>query len=217
MEFYGAVKNRDQLASYLYKVLNSSCAKLLASKYSLSSQKKVKKKFRSDLINSALQGLPSHKSTITSSSTNLFTNTYNVQKGIKDFCPHSRQGRFFFMEIKRFSSNKAKGYPAHIKSYITGFIDGEGCFFVDISKSRTIKTGYSVNLKFQIILHSRDLELLKIIQAEFSGVGRIYENIPGRVSYQISNIKEHAILIAHLDKYPLLTRKWADYQLFREA
>jgi hypothetical protein len=25
------------------------------------------------------------------------------------------------------------------------------------------------------------------------------------------------ILIAHLDKYPLLTQKWADYQLFKQA
>ena len=46
MEYYAMVRNRHQLASYLYKILNSSCAKLLASKFSLSSQKKVEKKDR---------------------------------------------------------------------------------------------------------------------------------------------------------------------------
>ncbi len=114
----------------------------------------------------------------------------------------------------RFGSNKAS---LDIKSYIAGFIAGEGCFLISVNRSSNYKTGHSVNLKFGLILHSRELFLLKLIKAELSGVGRIYEKIEGEVRYFISNMKELQELIALLDKYPLLTRKWADYLLFKRA
>lgn len=53
------------------------------------------------------------------------------------------------------------------------------------------------------------MALLKLIQSEFNGVGNIWEGI--------SSIKDLKILIAHLDKYPLLTQKWKDFQLFKQA
>ena len=45
MDYYGEVINKRQLASYLKRVLSSSCAKLLASKYTLSSQRKTEEKY----------------------------------------------------------------------------------------------------------------------------------------------------------------------------
>lgn len=50
MSYYGIVRNRRSIASFLHNLFNSSCAKLLASKFSLSSQNKVKKKLGSDLV-----------------------------------------------------------------------------------------------------------------------------------------------------------------------
>jgi hypothetical protein len=106
--------------------------------------------------------------------------------------------------------------------FITGFVDGEGCFYIKIVKNSTSRTGYLVQLTFGLILHAKDLDLLKIIQAEFKGVGHIWEGKASldkgaRVQYQISSIKDIKILINHLDKYPLLTQKWSDYQLFKQA
>lgn len=72
-------------------------------------------------------------------------------------------------------------------------------------------------MTFGIILHSKDVDLLKLIRSELDGIGRIWEGIPKRVQYLISSSKELGILIAHLEKYPLLTQKWADYQLFKLA
>lgn len=45
--------------------------------------------------------------------------------------------------------------------WFSGFIEGEGCFFIDIFKSKTHKIGYQVKLKFQITQHSRDYLLMK--------------------------------------------------------
>ena len=36
--------------------------------------------------------------------------------------------------------------------WIAGFVEGEGCFFVKTSKSKTHKLGLSVNLNFIIVL-----------------------------------------------------------------
>ena len=46
-------------------------------------------------------------------------------------------------------------------NWLTGFTDG--CFIVDVYKSKTNKTGFSVKLKFSLTQHSRDNKLLKHI------------------------------------------------------
>ena len=45
-------------------------------------------------------------------------------------------------------------------NWLIGFIEGEGCFFVDISKSKTNHLGYQVKLKFIITQHYRDYQLI---------------------------------------------------------
>ena len=57
--------------------------------------------------------------------------------------------------------------------FITGFLDAEWNFYIKIVKSSTITTGYSVQLTFGLILHAKDLALLRLIQAVFNGVGNI--------------------------------------------
>jgi hypothetical protein len=124
-------------------VLNSSCKKLLASKFSLSSQKKVINRFGPNLINRPLYLPP----------------------------PSQKKFIFFGAVIKRFSSKKISQFNLH--AYIVGFIDAEGNFYIKVVKSSTNTTGSSVQLTFGLILHAKDLALLRLIQAEFNGVGNI--------------------------------------------
>lgn len=44
--------------------------------------------------------------------------------------------------------------------WVAGFVEGEGCFFVHIFKSKT-KTGSAIKFIFQITQHTRDSELMK--------------------------------------------------------
>lgn len=46
---------------------------------------------------------------------------------------------------------------------ISGFVSGEGNFFVDIFKSSSNKIGYQVKLRFSVTQHSRDKYLLELI------------------------------------------------------
>lgn len=47
--------------------------------------------------------------------------------------------------------------------WLAGFIDGEGCFSVCITKSKTHLCGHQVQLKFALAQHRRDLQLMKSI------------------------------------------------------
>ena len=58
-------------------------------------------------------------------------------------------------------------------NFITGFIDGEGCFHITMAKKPGYKTGYSINLSFSIGLHSKDTDLLRSIQEYFGGIGNL--------------------------------------------
>ena len=39
---------------------------------------------------------------------------------------------------------------------MVGFISGEGCFYVKINKSKSLKTGFQVALVFILTQHTRD-------------------------------------------------------------
>lgn len=100
--------------------------------------------------------------------------------------------------------------------FITGFSDAEGCFMIPIVKSNRCKLGFQVQAKFQICLHEKDLQLLSMIQSNL-GVGSIIKG-KGTAIYCVANLKEITdVLIQHFEKYPLMTQKRADYELFKQA
>ena len=101
--------------------------------------------------------------------------------------------------------------------FITGFTDAEGCFLIILRKANN-NLGWKLEANFTINLHKRDLELLKLIQIYFEGVGRIGKERNGCCDYTIGSLDQILTkLIPHFDKYPLKTQKFADYLLFREA
>ena len=67
-------------------------------------------------------------------------------------------------------------------------------------------------------LHKNDLSLLLQLQKFLGGIGSIHKyptkNI---VNYSIDSKNDLTILINHLEKYPLLTKKSADFILFKQA
>lgn len=102
--------------------------------------------------------------------------------------------------------------------WITGFIDGEGSFSLILSKNNTYKLGWLVFPVFQITLHTRDRAILEDIKIHFQGVGSIFcEEKRNSVKYRVASFKELGIIIEHLDKYPLITQKQADFLLFKRA
>ena len=89
------------------------------------------------------------------------------------------------------------------------------CFTLSIVKNNSYKTGWAVKLSFQIGLHNKDRALLEHIKLYFN-VGNISEH-GSMLHFRVESIKDLAKVIHHFDNYPLITKKYADYILFKKA
>jgi len=77
------------------------------------------------------------------------------------------QGKCFTNRWYSTSSSSNDNPSNHINPhYLTGFIDGEGCFNITINKNRELATGWRVNPVFKISLHNRDIALLEQMKNE---------------------------------------------------
>lgn len=102
--------------------------------------------------------------------------------------------------------------------FITGFSDAEGCFAIGLTKDSKRKTGWIISLEFVILLHGKDRALLEAIQCFFSGVGSIVKGGGGNgIAYKVRSINDLTIVMDHFDEYPLITQKYSDYKLFKQA
>ena len=59
--------------------------------------------------------------------------------------------------------------------WITGFVDGEGCFSISIFKNATTRAGVQIFPEFVVTQGAKSLLTLKNLQ-DFFGCGKIYEN-----------------------------------------
>jgi len=117
--------------------------------------------------------------------------------------------------IPKYSFNNKNSFYLH-PYFITGFMDGEGSFTISMYKDSRMFKGWQVKPIFSINLHSRDIKILEALQRTL-GVGKIYKSGKEAVQFRVSSLKNLFIIINHLDKYPLITKKWADYLLFKEV
>ena len=68
---------------------------------------------------------------------------------------------------------------------------------------------------FSVGLHQKDLSILEDIQAYFGGIGRILKQGEESVQYTVSSKEELKVILAHFSNYPLITKKRADFELFK--
>lgn len=124
-----------------------------------------------------------------------------------------RQGRKNYTTTSLLNTTEFKLNPW----FVTGFADAEGCFTVTFQKNLRVKNGYSITPRFKISLHSKDLQLLEQLKT-FFGVGSIQSTGKNRDSFEyiVKSLKElNKVIIPHFDKYPLVTHKKADFELFK--
>lgn len=109
---------------------------------------------------------------------------------------------------------------------ISGFVVGEGCFYVESGKDPKYKLGYRVRAAFCIELREDDREILEAIQKTL-GCGNIYSLDFGRykgyskkgwkphVKYRVSNQNDliHKV-IPFFEKYPLFGKKQKSFEVF---
>jgi hypothetical protein len=116
--------------------------------------------------------------------------------------------------IKNYSSNDQDLNP----NWVTGFVDGEGAFMLNVSKCLRTKLGYNFRGIFQITVHKDDKFILESIKKFFKNVGHIRETGPYFV-YKVESFNELTkVIIPHFEIYPLLSlNKSKSYFLLKKC
>lgn len=98
-------------------------------------------------------------------------------------------------------------------NWVTGFVEAEGCFFITTIKSKRYKTGYQIQLNFNLVQHSRDIVLIKSLVNYFN-CGAVYENT-GHVTFIVTKLSDIQDKILYFfEKYPLQGFKLQDFDRF---
>ena len=100
-------------------------------------------------------------------------------------------------------------------SYITGFVDGEGCFCISFNRRDTLNTRIEVRPSFSVSQKKHSLSALQAIQKYFACGGIRYSSRDGTYKYEVRSLEDlNRIIIPHFQKYPLQTAEGRDFELF---
>ncbi len=99
--------------------------------------------------------------------------------------------------------------------YVTGLVEGEGCFSVSFSFRKKLKVGIETRPSFSISLTRRDLPILQKVR-EFFGCGGIrYSRADRTYKYEVRSVRDlEKKVLPHFAKYPLQGSKKSDYEKF---
>ena len=101
--------------------------------------------------------------------------------------------------------------------WIVGFIDGEGCFHIGISRHDDLRSGFQVLPELTVVQHQRDLDLLFELRTTMN-CGVVRRNHGDRFCWRVRNLKNLSdVIIPFFDKYPLKSKKVLDYIKFRKV
>ena len=105
----------------------------------------------------------------------------------------------------------------NIASYISGFVDGEGCFCISFSPRARFTTGWEVRASFAVSQNQDRAEVLELMQQYF-GCGSIRRDFhDNTVKYEVRKLQDLITrIIPHFQTYQLLSAKDKQFQIFTE-
>ena len=105
--------------------------------------------------------------------------------------------------------------PMDLASYISGFVDGEGCFCVSFQPSRRHRLGWEVRPSFSVSQNADRAELLHMIKKAW-GCGSIRPDRSDKtIKFEVRSVQELVErVVAHFRAYPLASSKQSDVERF---
>jgi len=110
-----------------------------------------------------------------------------------------------------------------LEGWVAGFIDGEGCFSVNINRCPTLRLGWQVRPEFVVTQGERSASALSVLR-EFFGCGAMYRNrrrdnhredVLRYCVRRLSDLEER--VLPFFERVPLRTAKAEDLARFREV
>ena len=101
--------------------------------------------------------------------------------------------------------------------WVTGFVDGEGCFHVGINRHSDMKCGFQVLPEFTVVQHERDVKLLHALR-EFFNCGVVRTNHGDRWAFRVRGKKDLLErIVPFFEQHPLRSEKRRDFEKFRSV
>lgn len=98
--------------------------------------------------------------------------------------------------------------------WLAGFTQADGCFHINIAKSKTHKTGFSVRLEY--FLKQNDSLPLRLLYEELK-LGNLSQYTTGIWCYKSTGFKTALNLINYFDSFNLFAGKYKSYLKFRKV
>ena len=99
--------------------------------------------------------------------------------------------------------------------WISGFVDGEGCFHVSINKSQKMSIGWQVLPEFRVVQHERDESVLQELQ-QFFDAGKVVTNHDTRKELRIRKLNDLKKIVLFFKQNKLRTGKKKNLEIFGE-
>jgi hypothetical protein len=105
-----------------------------------------------------------------------------------------------------------------LSAYISGYVDGEGCFTVSISPRAKLAVGGEVRPSLSVSQNGDRAEVLKLIQTHF-GCGSIRPDRSDKTLKWETRRLEDILgrVIPHFKRFPLLSGKRFDFEQFAQV
>ena len=102
-----------------------------------------------------------------------------------------------------------------ISSYISGYVDGEGCFTVSFSPRAKLRVGWEVRPSFSVSQNADRAEVLAAIREHFACGGFRPDRSDKTLKYEVRDLASLlAKVIHHFEEYPLMSSKQRDFEKF---
>jgi hypothetical protein len=111
----------------------------------------------------------------------------------------------------------ADNQQERLDGYISGYVDGEGCFAVAINRNPTCRTGFQLVPEFHVSQNGDRSQVLGLIQERFGGCGYIKPNgRKERVLVYVVRRRRDLIerVIPFFERSPLMSSKREDFEKF---
>jgi LAGLIDADG endonuclease len=104
-----------------------------------------------------------------------------------------------------------------VPSYLSGYVDGEGCFTVSFSPRPTLLVGWEVRPSLSVSQNGDRNEVLLLLQTYF-GCGMLRPDRSDKtLKWEVRSLPVLvARIISHFETYPLLSGKRYDFELFAD-
>jgi hypothetical protein len=111
----------------------------------------------------------------------------------------------------------ADNQQERLDGYISGYVDGEGCFAVAVNRNPTCRSGYQLVPEFHVSQNGDRAQVLELIRERFGGSGYIKSN--GRKDRALVYVvRRRDDLLMHVlpffERSPLLSSKKEDFEKF---